>query len=72
MSVRLQCFKFTHELSNGVVAGSVARLEAHAEQMEKAYGLNLNMRAMDLTGTWTGTTVDSLDALIESVLAEVA
>ena len=60
------------ELAGGIVAGSVARLNAHADQMEKAYGLNLNMRAMDLTSTWNGSTVDSLDALIESVLTEVA
>lgn len=56
------------ELKEGLVPASVKRLEEHAEQLSSAYGLELGLRALDLTGTWTGESVTSLDALVNSVM----
>jgi CRISPR system Cascade subunit CasC len=61
----------TNEMRDGLVQASVKKLEAHAGQLSSAYGLKLGLRALDLTGTWQGNSVTSLDALVESVIEEL-
>jgi CRISPR system Cascade subunit CasC len=61
----------TSEMRDGLVHASVKKLEAHAGQLSSAYGLELGLRALDLTGTWQGDSVTSLDALVESVIEEL-
>jgi CRISPR system Cascade subunit CasC len=61
----------TSEMRDGLVHASVKKLEAHAGQLSSAYGLELGLRALDLTGTWQGDSVTSLDALVESVIKEL-
>jgi len=61
----------TNEMRDGLVHASVKKLEAHAGQLSSAYGLKLGLRALDLTGTWQGNSVTSLDALVESVIEEL-
>lgn len=60
------------ELRDGLVHASVQRLEEHAGTLCSAYGLELGLRALDLTGAWTGESAANLDALVESVIAELS
>jgi hypothetical protein len=61
----------TNEMRDGLVHASVRKLEAHAGKLSTAYGLELGLRALDLTGTWQGNSVTSLDELVESVIEEL-
>ena len=56
------------ELREGLVPASVKRLEEHAGQLSSAYGLELGLHALDLTGTWAGESVENLNALVDSVM----
>jgi CRISPR system Cascade subunit CasC len=60
------------EHPDGLTAATVARLQQHADTMAKAYGLELNLRALDTTGVWTGRVAPTLDDLINGVIAEVS
>lgn len=60
------------EHPDGLTAATVARLQQHAQTMASAYGLELNLRALDTTGVWSGNTVPTLDDLINSVIREVS
>lgn len=60
------------ELRDGLVHASVQRLEEHAGTLCSAYGLELGLRALDLTGAWTGESAANLGALVESVIAELS
>ncbi len=53
----------------GLSAASVTRLQKEASKLTKAYGLELGMVVMDTTGGWEGTTIDSLDQLVEVTIA---
>lgn len=52
------------EHKSGISAASVQRLQAHANSLADAFGLELNLHAMDLTGTWSGQTAKNLDDLL--------
>jgi CRISPR system Cascade subunit CasC len=52
------------ESKGGLTAASIKKLENHAETLSGAFGLNLGLKVMDLTGTWSGETFANLDALL--------
>ncbi|HBP54088.1 MAG TPA: hypothetical protein DD643_06995, partial [Synechococcus sp. UBA8638] len=53
----------------GLAAASVVRLWREVNKLTKAYNLNLGLTAMDLTDSWEGETVASLDKLIGQSLS---
>lgn len=55
------------EHKSGLAAASVARLQAHANQLSQAFGLDLGLQVLDLTGAWEGEHVSDLDALFAEV-----
>jgi CRISPR system Cascade subunit CasC len=55
----------------GLAAASVLELQKHAHRLRDAYGLDLALDVMDLTGAWQGDTNPSLEALLTSVAAKV-
>ena len=57
------------ENKRGLAAASVARLHSHAGQLSQAFGLDLGLRVMDLTGAWEGEHVSDLDTLLDQVSA---
>ncbi len=59
------------EHKHGLAAASVVRLQSHLNTLTKAYSLNLGLIAMDLTGSWEGDTVASLDQLIGQSLSTI-
>ena len=59
------------EHKNGLAAASVTRLQGHLNTLVKAYNLNLELMVMDLTDAWEGSTIASLDQLIEQSLAAI-
>ena len=55
------------ESKGGLTAASIKKLEIHAETLSGAFGLNLGLKVMDLTGTWSGETFANLDALLSHI-----
>ena len=55
------------EHTSGLTAASVARLQSHATQTSKAFGLDLGLQVLDLTGTWEGEQATDLEALLTKV-----
>jgi CRISPR system Cascade subunit CasC len=55
------------ENKSGLAAASVARLHSHAGQLSKAFGLDLGLRVLDLTGAWEGEHVSDLNTLLDQV-----
>lgn len=55
------------EHKEGISAASVERLQSHAARLKQAFGLDLNLHVMDLTGAWSGETLSSLDELLAQV-----
>lgn len=55
----------------GLAAASVEKLQNHLNKLTEAYNLNLGLMAMDLTDAWEGSTIASLDQLIEQSLAAI-
>lgn len=56
---------------NGLAAASVEKLQNHLNKLTEAYNLNLGLMAMDLTDAWEGSTIASLDQLIEQSLTAI-
>lgn len=56
---------------NGLAAASVKELQNHLNKLTEAYNLNLGLMAMDLTDAWEGSTIGSLDHLIEQSLTAI-
>lgn len=54
-----------------LTAASVARLETHANQLSQAFGLDLGLKVLDLTGAWKGDSLTSMEALLAQVEAEL-
>lgn len=54
-----------------LTAASVARLETHANQLSQAFGLDLGLKVLDLTGAWKGESLASMEALLAEVEAEL-
>lgn len=54
-----------------LTAASVARLETHASQLSQAFGLDLGLKVLDLTGAWNGDGLTSMEALLAQVEAEL-
>jgi CRISPR system Cascade subunit CasC len=52
----------------GLAAASVAELQRHADQLREAYGLDLVLDVLDLTGVWQGECHPNLEALLDSVV----
>jgi hypothetical protein len=57
------------ENKGGLTAASVQKLQNHAEVLSSAFGLDLGLKVMDLTGTWSGETHANLDTLLGQVEA---
>ncbi len=55
----------------GLAAASVEKLQNHLNKLTEAYNLNLGLMAMDLTDAWEGSTIESLDQLIEQSLVAI-
>ncbi|MCP9793387.1 type I-E CRISPR-associated protein Cas7/Cse4/CasC [Vulcanococcus limneticus Candia 3F8] len=55
------------EHKSGLAAASVARLQSHATQLSQAFGLDLGLQVLDLTGTWQGEQAKDLEALLTQV-----
>lgn len=55
----------------GLAAASVIALQNHADQLRAAYGLDLELDVMDLTGSWQGKSISNLESLLASVAAKV-
>lgn len=55
------------EHKSGLAAASVARLQSHASQLSQAYGLDLGLQVLDLTGTWQGGQAKDLETLLSQV-----
>lgn len=55
----------------GLAAASVTALQKHADQLRAAYGLDLELDVMDLTGTWQGENISNLESLLASVAAKL-
>jgi CRISPR system Cascade subunit CasC len=58
---------YAGENKDGLTAASVQKLQKHAEELSNAFGLDLGLKVMDLTGTWSGETYANLDALLGEV-----
>jgi CRISPR system Cascade subunit CasC len=56
---------------HGLAAASVTELQRHAQQLCEAYGLELGLNVMDLTGAWQGEGKASLEDLLTSVASKV-
>lgn len=56
------------ENKSGLAAASVARLQSHATQLCQAFGLDLGLQVLDLTGTWQGEQVKDLETLLSQVV----
>lgn len=55
------------ENKGGLTAASVQKLQKHSEVLSSAFGLDLGLKVMDLTGTWSGDTHANLDTLLGQV-----
>ncbi len=55
----------------GLTAASVSRLHSHAGSLSQAFGLDLQLNVLDLTGAWEGQRVLSIDALLAEVEAKL-
>jgi CRISPR system Cascade subunit CasC len=55
----------------GLAAASVIELQKHAQRLCDAYGLELGLDVMDLTGAWKGDGKARLEDLLASVAAKL-
>lgn len=55
----------------GLAAASVIELQRHAQRICDAFGLELGLDVLDLTGAWKGEGKTSLDDLLTSVATKV-
>jgi CRISPR system Cascade subunit CasC len=55
------------ENKGGLTAASVQKLQKHADVLSSAFGLDLGLRVLDLTGSWSGETHANLDSLLDQV-----
>jgi CRISPR system Cascade subunit CasC len=57
------------ESKGGLTAASIKKLENHAATLSDAFGLHLDLKVMDLTGTWSRETCRNLDDLLGQVVS---
>jgi CRISPR system Cascade subunit CasC len=55
------------ESKGGLTTASVQKLQQHAGKLSAAFGLDLGLKVMDLTGGWNGEGCSSLDELLAQI-----